>query len=175
MKTQPQNPRPLPTSLTEVGRRARREARDNGTLGGWERAIRDVRGLLMSVKHGENVEENLDLARAILVHLRIVVHDRVRHACSCEGSQTVEQSLAHLHANLFGAMSDVLLALVIAESAWGRGNSLTGPITSALRQVPTLAEVRRLASELGNFQWTGDIPMPMVRQGAPTRCRYCGL
>ena len=176
MKNGKQTPRLLPTSLTESGREARREARGNGTLrGGWERAIGDLRGLLTSAKHGEDVEENLDLARAILKHLRLIVHDRVRHACSCQGSQTVEQSLARLHARLFGAMSDLLLAAAIAESAWGRGNPLTGQIASALRQVPTLAEIGKLAPELGYVPVADVTPEPMVRQGAPTRCRFCGL
>ena len=71
-------------------------------------------------------------------------------------------------------MMDVLLAAAIAESAWGRGNPLTGPITSALRQMPTLAKVRRLAPELGSVPVAEVTSAPMVRQGTPTRCQFCG-
>ena len=175
MNNQEQTPRTLPNSLTELGREARCAARDTGTLRAWwRRAIGDVRDLLTAAKHGEDVEENLDMAYAILEHLRFIVADRVRHACSCEGSQALKKSLSLLSQGLHGAMMDILLAAVLAEGDLGTGSPLKGQITSALRQVPTLAEVRRLASELGNFQWTGDIPMPMVRQGAPTRCQFCG-
>lgn len=175
MKKQTQTPQPLPNSLTESGREARREARDNGTLQGWwQCAIGDVRGLLTSAKHCEDVEENLDMAYAILEHLRLIVADRVRHACHCEGSQSVEESLSLLDRNLFGAMMDILLAAVMAEGEWGAASPLKGQITSATRQVPTLAEIGNLAPELGYVPVTDVIHVPTVRQGAPTRCRFCG-
>ena len=92
MKNQIQTPRPLPNSLTELGRETRREARNDGTLrGGWQCAIGDIRGLLTAAKHGEDVEENLDSAFRILERLRLIAQDRVRHACSCEASQNLEQ------------------------------------------------------------------------------------
>ena len=61
------------------------------------------------------------------------------------------------------------------EGEWGAASLLTGQITSALRQVPTLAEIGKLAPELGYVPVADVTPEPMVRQGAPTRCRYCGL
>ena len=176
MKNGKQTPRLLPTSLTESGREARREARGNGTLrGGWERAIGDVRDLLGAAKYGEDVEENLDMAYAVLEHLRLIVADRVGHACSCEGSQALEESLSLLNRNLFGAMMDILLAAVIAEGDFGTGSPLKGQIASALRQVPTLGEIGRLAAELGSVPVTDVIPEQMVWQGAPKRGRFCGL
>ena len=44
----------------------------------------------------------------------------------------------------------------------------------ALRQVPTLAEIGKLAPELGSVPMKDAASRPMVRQGAPTRCRFCG-
>lgn len=166
MKNRERTPRLVPTTLTGSGQEASCAAHDNGTLRGWwRRAIGDIRTLLAAAKHGDEVEENLDMAYALLEHLRLTVTDRVRRACSCEGSQALKESLSLLDRNLHGAMMDVLLALVIAESAWGTGNPLTGPITSALRQVPTIWEIGWLAPELGSVRW---------RDGIPMRCWFCG-
>ena len=167
---------PLPNSLTESGQEARRKARDTGTLRGWWRcAIGDVRDLLAAAKFGDDVEDNLDMAYAVLEHLRIVVQNRVSHACSCQGSQPMEEALSRLNGSLFRAMMDILLALGIAESEWGVSTAVRNQIKSALRQVPTLAEIGKLALELGSVPVRDAALRPMVRQGAPMQCRYCGL
>lgn len=166
---------PMPNSLSESGQEARRKARDTGTPRGWWRcAIGDVRDLLAAANHGEDVVGNLEMAYAILEHLRLIVQDRVRHACSCEDSEALEQSLSRLNTNLYGAMMDILLAAAVAGSEWGNANPLTGQITSALRRVPTLTEIGKLAPELGYVPVADDFDPPITRQGAPTGCRFCG-
>jgi len=151
-----------------------RKARDNGTLQGWwQCAIGDVRTLLAAARHGEDVEENLDMAYATLEHLRSIVDDRIRNACSCEGSKSLEQSLSLLNRNLYGTMMDILLSAVFAEGDFGTGSPLTGQITLALRLLPTVAEIGKLAPEIGYVPVTDVIPEPMVRQDAPTGCRCC--
>lgn len=166
---------PLPNSLTESSKEARQKTRDTGTSRGWWRcAIGDVRDLLAAAKYGDDVEDNLDMAYAVLEHLRLVVQDRVSHACSCQGSEPMEEALLHLNESIFGAMMDILLALGIAESQWGVSSAVRNQIKSALRQVPTLVEIGKLAPELGNVPVKDAALRPMVRQGAPTRCRFCG-
>jgi hypothetical protein len=174
MKNGKQKAQPLPNSLIESRREARHEARDTGTLRGWWRcAIGDVRDLLAAAKHGEEVEDNLDMAYAILEHLRLIVDDRAHHGCSCEDSKGLEQSLSRLNTNLYGAMMDILLAAMLAEDE-GEARPVRNQIMSAIRQVPTLAEIGKLAAELGHVPVMDDILVLMVRHSAPTRCRYCG-
>ncbi len=175
VRIQRQMPQTLPNSLTESGREAKHEAPDNGMLWGWwQNAIGDVRDLLGAAKHGKDAVTNLELACAILEPLLLIAQDRVCYACSCEHSKALEQALVRLSNNLYIAMTYILLAVAVARSVWGRTNPLTGQITSALRRVPTLAEVDNLAPDLGCFAVKDGLGNPMVKQDATRACRFCG-